>query len=74
MEEKLLTVREMAELMRYSQKAFSNLSDEQRPPGIKRHGRVWRYWYSTFLDWLDQQEAKSGIRSGLRISRGIKSA
>ena len=61
-EKELLTVAEMASSLGYSKKSFYNLADDMKPPAIKRSGRAWRYRRSTFKDWLDQQEAKSGIR------------
>lgn len=60
--EKLLTSAEMAGLMGYSMSGFYNLPVGEKPPAIKRHGRSWRYRYSDYIDWLDQQAAKSGIR------------
>jgi predicted DNA-binding transcriptional regulator AlpA len=62
-EDKLLKPSEMAVIMGYSKQGFYNLSDDVKPPAIKRSGKAWRYRYSTYQRWLDQQEAQSGIRS-----------
>jgi excisionase family DNA binding protein len=55
----LLTVTEVAELLRTSRNAVYAMSERGQLPGVTRIGRRLLFRRDALLDWLDQKDAPS---------------
>ena len=55
----LMTVAEVADLLRTSPKAVYAMVAREQLPGVRRIGRNLRFRRDALLDWLDQKSAPS---------------